>query len=84
MVDPIVVADLLRKEGGRVCKATDTSMTAYVSSPGLRPDVKLATATKAGFETAITVPPTYGVFRVQALNSRGRVLSTSAAFAIGR
>ena len=39
------------------------------------------TAPKIGFETQIAVAPSYRVFRVQALDARGRVLGSSAPFA---
>lgn len=41
----------------------------------------VATASKIGFQTAIAVPGNYRVFRVQALDPRGRILGTSAPFA---
>ena len=40
----------------------------------------LATASKIGFETAIAVPGSYRVFRVQALDPRGQILGVSAPF----
>jgi hypothetical protein len=42
----------------------------------------VTTAAKIGFETAITVPSSYRVFRVQALDARGRLLGSSEAFAV--
>jgi len=40
----------------------------------------MTTAPKTGFETAIAVPASCGVFRVQALTSDGKVIGTSAPF----
>jgi hypothetical protein len=44
--------------------------------------VPVTTASKTGFETAISVPSGYHAFRVQALGAGGRVIGTSAPFAI--
>jgi hypothetical protein len=40
----------------------------------------VAHAPKSGFETAIPVRGSAGSFKVQALDSRGRVIGTSAKF----
>jgi hypothetical protein len=40
----------------------------------------VAGAPKAGFETAISIPASYKVFSVQALDARGRVIGTSRGF----
>jgi len=50
------------------------------SSSSLAP---LLTASKGGFETAISAPTGMGVFEVQALDSKGNVLSTSPAATAG-
>ena len=42
----------------------------------------VTTAPKSGFETAIAVPASPGVFRVQALSSGGKVIGASAPFTI--
>jgi hypothetical protein len=44
--------------------------------------VPTTTASKVGFETAISVPSGYRTFRVQALDARGRVIGASAPFAV--
>jgi hypothetical protein len=38
------------------------------------------TATKAGFETAIAVSQNYQVYKLQALDAKGKVLGTSKVF----
>jgi hypothetical protein len=43
----------------------------------------IASHARAGFETAIPVSGSYKSFRVQALDTRGRVLSTSRNFSAG-
>ncbi|MHB8491910.1 MAG: MFS transporter [Solirubrobacteraceae bacterium] len=40
----------------------------------------IASASRSGFETAISVPAGYATFSVQALDARGRLLGTSAPF----
>jgi EmrB/QacA subfamily drug resistance transporter len=40
----------------------------------------LASGVKAGFETALAVPPSYTSFKVQALDAGGRVIGTSPPF----
>jgi EmrB/QacA subfamily drug resistance transporter len=42
----------------------------------------VASATKSGFETAISVPQNEKTFKVQALNAAGKVIGTSTAFSI--
>ena len=55
-------------------------MLAGSSSSSLAP---LLTASKGGFETAISAPTGMGVFEVQALDSKGNVLSTSPTATVG-
>jgi len=43
----------------------------------------VATAAKAGFETAIPVAPAYKTFTVQALDAHGKVIGTSRQFGLG-
>ena len=43
----------------------------------------IATAARSGFETAIAVPGNYQNFKVQALDSNGRVIGTSRPFKSG-
>ena len=44
---------------------------------------KVVTAPRSGFETAIAVPGNYQSFKVQALDSSGRVIGTSRPFRSG-
>ena len=44
----------------------------------------VASQAKSGFETAIRLPRTYKLFKVQALGAGGRLLGTSAAFSARR
>jgi hypothetical protein len=59
--------------GWRVLAGTSTSSLKTV-----------ATATKNGFETAIKLSSSYKAYEVQALNSKGHVLSTSKAFGVAQ
>lgn len=45
--------------------------------------VVVGSTPRTGFETPITVPPSYSQFRVQALGARGRLLGTSKPFELG-
>jgi EmrB/QacA subfamily drug resistance transporter len=59
-----------------------TSWRVLAGSGGSRAKV-LATQAKSGFETAIPVPPGSDSFRLQALDTNGRVIGSSRAFKAG-
>jgi Arylsulfotransferase (ASST) len=58
-------------------EVTRWQVLAGSSAARLKP---VASAAKAGFETAVSVKGSYGVFELRALGASGRVLGTSRAF----
>ncbi len=62
--------------------ATQLASWRVVAGSGSSPTV-IATHVKSGFETAIPVSGSSKTFRVQALDTRGRVIGTSKDFSVG-
>jgi hypothetical protein len=62
--------------------ATQLASWRVVAGSGSSPTV-IATHVRSGFETAIPVSGSSKSFRVQALDTRGRVLGTSRDFSVG-
>ncbi len=75
-----------RRHGGKTVVyaswngATQVASWRVLGGSPLRP---VASAAKAGFETAIPVPGSYQNFEVQGLDSRGRVVGSSRPFSVG-
>jgi hypothetical protein len=60
--------------------ATEVASWRVLAGPSSAALVPAITAPKSGFETSIEIPSGRRVFRIQALDARGRVLGTSAPF----
>jgi hypothetical protein len=63
----------------------DTEVTAWrvLAGAGAKDLSLVASSTKTGFETAITVKGAYKTFEVEALNAKGKVIGTSRSFEEG-
>jgi hypothetical protein len=79
-----------RRHGGRTVVyaswngATQVASWRVLAAPGGGGRLNsVSTAAKSGFETAIPLPGSYGLFKVQALDAHGRVLGTSRPFSSG-
>ena len=62
--------------------ATQVASWRVLAGTSSEPVVPAITAPKTGFETPINIQSGYSVFRVQALDARGRLLGTSAPFTV--
>jgi EmrB/QacA subfamily drug resistance transporter len=80
-------AGAARGEGGRTTVyaswngATELVSWRVLAAAGTRRLMRVTSAPKAGFETAIPVPSGYSTFELQALDAQGRVIGVSKPFA---
>jgi hypothetical protein len=61
--------------------ATQVASWRVLAGPSAGRLAVVARSAKSGFETAIPVPQSYDIFKIQALNSAGRVIGASQPFA---
>ncbi|HUB72689.1 MAG TPA: MFS transporter [Solirubrobacteraceae bacterium] len=82
-------AGAARSAGGRTTVyaswngATELASWRVLAAAGSARMKPVASATRSGFETAISLPRSYGRYELQALDSAGRVIGTSDTFAGG-
>jgi EmrB/QacA subfamily drug resistance transporter len=79
-------AGVARQTGGRTTVyaswngATKVASWKVLAGADASRMIAVASAAKSGFETAITVPRSYGSYKLEALDDRGRMIGTSQPF----